>query len=711
MSKNLVIVESPVKAKALQNYLGNNYSVMASYGHVRDLTTKKWGDKESNNGYEINLDDTKVELSWAVESKSKKNIKEISKFIKEKKPESIFLASDPDREGEAISWHLADELDILDKKNVNRVVFHEITKNAILESFDNPKKIDMDLVDGYKARRVMDRIVGFETSAPLSSAIRVGGRATGRVQGPSLLIVNNREDEIQSHNALEYWSIKVDLTNKKNELVNAQLKGNKSKKDYFIFDVKKDKVIPIPDEDSANALEEKLSKSEFKVLSINKNKFKSKPRAPFTTSTLQQAASSELRMAPRRTMDIAQELFRGIETGSKVLNLITYMRTDSTFISSEILGTIGQYVEKEYGHDYYSGTRVYSKSSKNSQEAHEAIRPTDIKNSPEKLKTQLNDQQYKLYKLIWDRTLGSQMKDSLSEKTTLTVEAKDNKKEELLFESEYIESVFDGFKILDLKQSYDKVPNLTTGEILKLEEIHKQKNFTRPKSRYTEASLIKELETSGIGRPSTYASIMDRIQYHKAVIILRRSLYRTNVGKGMINALLPIFGDHFISLEFTSDMEKNLDEIAQGKLNWEKVVCDFYENFSNKLDKLKKIGENNFSKDNKKDAIDPSSAHHFTDIHCPRCSGEIELCGGDEFDQTEGLREKNYNCEAVHMKWIPIKKKSIKDDGAFLACEKNYDEKGRTDHKSYLPEKCWVSIGRNRKNNLEYFNEAILAKK
>ena len=228
-----------------------------------------------------------------MKQKVKKNINEISKFIKDKKPKSIFLASDPDREGEAISWHLADELKLLDKKNVNRVVFHEITKNAILESFNSPKKIDMDLVDGYKARRVMDRIVGFETSAPLSSAIRVGGRATGRVQGPSLLIVNNREDEIQAHQALEFWNIKVDLVNNKDELINVQLKGNKSNKNHFLYDPKKDKVIPIPDEESANILEEKLSKSEFNITSINKNKFKSKPRAPFTTSTLQQSASSE----------------------------------------------------------------------------------------------------------------------------------------------------------------------------------------------------------------------------------------------------------------------------------------------------------------------------------------------------------------------------------------------------------------------------------
>lgn len=710
MSKNLVIVESPVKAKALQNYLGNEYSVMASYGHVRDLTTKKWGDKKSNNGYEIDIDQSKVDLTWAVESKSKKNLNEISKFIKDKKPKAIFLASDPDREGEAISWHLADELKLLDKKNVNRVVFHEITKNAILESFDNPKKIDMDLVDGYKARRVMDRIVGFETSAPLSSAIRVGGRATGRVQGPSLLIVNNREDEIQAHNALEFWNIRVDLLNKNNDLINVQLKGNQSKKDHFIFDPKKSKIIPIPDEQSANKIEELLSKSKFKVASIKKNEFKSKPRAPFTTSTLQQAASSELRMAPRITMNIAQELFRGIETGDKVINLITYMRTDSTFISSEILDSIGKYVISNHGEDYYSGSRVYSKVSKNSQEAHEAIRPTDINNSPAKIKAQLNDQQFKLYKLIWDRTLASQMKDSISEKTVLTIEAKD-KNNEFILESEYIQPVFDGFKVLDEKTNYDSVPNISLDEDLSVEKVHKLKNFTRPKSRYTEASLIKELESSGIGRPSTYASIMDRIQYHKAVIILRRSLYRTNVGKAMINALLPIFGDHFISLEFTSNMEKNLDEIAQGKLDWEKVVCDFYENFKNKLEKLKKIGENNFSQEDKEKVVDPSHAHHFTDIHCPSCSGEIELCDGDEFDQTEGLREKNYNCEAVHMKWIPIKKKSVKDDGAFLACEKNYDDKGRTDHKSYLPEKCWVSIGRTRKNNLEYFNEALLAKK
>jgi len=710
LSKNLVIVESPVKAKALQNYLGNEYNVMASYGHVRDLTTKKWGDKNSNNGYEIDLEKSTVGLTWAVESKSKKNLNEISKFIKNEKPKSIFLASDPDREGEAISWHLADELKLLEKKNVNRVVFHEITKNAILESFNNPKKIDMDLVDGYKARRVMDRIVGFETAAPLSSAIRVGGRATGRVQGPSLLIVNNREDEIKAHKALEFWNIKVDLLNKDDELVNVQLKGNLSNKDHYIFDPKKSKNIPIPDEQAAKNIEERLSKSDFKVESIKKNEFKSKPRAPFTTSTLQQAASSELRMAPRRTMDIAQELFRGIESGDKVINLITYMRTDSTFISSEIMDSIGNFVVKAYGNDYYSSPRVYSKVSKNSQEAHEAIRPTDINNSPEKIKNQLSDQQYKLYKLIWDRTVGSQMKDSISEKTVLSVLAEENNNSYIL-ESEYIRPVFDGFKILDEKTNYDNVPNITLNESLSIDKVHKQKNFTRPKSRYTEASLIKELETSGIGRPSTYASIMDRIQYHKAVIILRRSLYRTNVGKAMINAMLPIFGDHFISLEFTSNMEKNLDEIAQGNLEWEKVVCEFYENFQSKLEKLKKIGENNFSQEDKETVVDPSSAHHFTDIHCPVCSGEIELCGGDEFDQTEGLREKHYNCEAVHMKWIPIKKKSVKDDGAFLACEKNYDEKGRTDHKSYLPEKCWVSIGRTRKNNLEYFNEAVLAKK
>lgn len=713
MSKNLVIVESPVKAKALQNFLGKDYSVVASYGHIRDLTTKKWGDKESNNGYEIDIPKAEVKLNWAVEKRSKKYIQEISKIIKNKKPESIFLASDPDREGEAISWHLADELSILGQKNVNRVVFHEITKNAIIDSFKNPKEIDMNLVNGYKARRVMDRIVGFETSAPLSSAIRVGGRATGRVQGPSLLIVHDRENEIKAHKALEYWSIDINLSSKDKEEIKfkVQLKGNKQKKDFYLFDVKKDIQIPIPSEDSAKELEVNLKKSEYTIKSISANEFKSKPRAPFTTSTLQQAASSELRISPRKTMEIAQELFRGIESGDKVLNLITYMRTDSTFLSDDILKSTGKYVNEKFGKEYYEGVRTYSKKSKNSQEAHEAIRPTDINNSPEKIKNKLSDQQYNLYKLIWQRTVASQIKDSVTERTNVNIEAKDKNNELYLMDAGYSKTIFKGFKILEDSDKDEIAPLLKVGDKVNLESIEKKQNFTKPKNRFSEASLIKELETSGIGRPSTYASILDRLQHHKAFIIVRRGIHRTNVGKTMMGALQPIFGDHFISLEFTSEMEKKLDEIANGSLNWEKVVCDFYENFSDKLSKLKKVGENNFSKDTSLPSIDPSISHHFTDIHCPKCLGQVELCGGEDFDRTEGLRERSRNCEQMHMKWIPIKKKSAKDDGAFLGCEKNYDNKGRTEHKSYLPEKCWTSIGRNRKSNLEYFNEAISSKK
>ena len=700
---NLVIVESPVKAKALQNYLGSSYNVLASYGHIRDLTKRTWKDKNSNNGYKIDLNSKEVDLNWAVDPKSKKNILEISKSIKKINPEFIYLASDPDREGEAIAWHLGDELKLLENKNVSRVVFHEITKSAIKNSFDNPQTLDLNLVNAYKARRVMDRIVGFEISGPLSSAIRVGGRSTGRVQGPALLIVNNRENEIKAHNPTEYWTIESELIDSTKKKFNVSLRGNLEDANYYVFDIKKSNNI-ISNKKIAESISEKIKKSILKVNSIKKSEFISKPRPPFITSTLQQTASNVLRLSPRKTMDLAQQLFRGIESGNEVLNLITYMRTDSTFLSDEILNSTGKYINEKYGKEFYEGHRKYSKKSINAQEAHEAIRPTNIFNNPEKIKDKLNTQQYNLYKLIWERTLASQMKNSLTEKTVVLVEAKFNDKEIFFLNSEYNKILFDGFKIIDGENQIDVPPNLSIEDIVKVSSIKEIQNYTKPKNRFTEASLIKELETSGIGRPSTYAGILDRIQQHSAVVAMRRSLHRTNVGKSMINTLKPIYGDHFMSLEFTSNIEQQLDNIAQGNLDWQSVVCEFYEIFNERLNKLREVG-------NDSKLVNPSSSHHFTDIHCPKCTGTIELCENLEFDKTNGLREKSENCENIHMKWIPIKRKKSTDDGAFLACEKGYVNGAKTDHKSSLSEKCWTTTGRNRKSILDYENDKLKTSK
>jgi len=566
---NLVIVESPAKAKTINKYLGDKYKVLASYGHIRDLPSK--------NGSVDPDQDFKME--WEVDSFSKKYLKEITDAAKDSS--KIILATDPDREGEAIAWHVKEYLNekkLLKDKEVERVVFNEITKKAVIHGIENPRQIEPLLVDAYMARRALDYLVGFNISPILWTKLP-GSKSAGRVQSVALKLITEREHEIESFNPEEFWTLSVKFSDNKNQDIVANINQfEKNKIEKFSFRTKEDiaKAISI------------INKKKFNITDISSKIVSRNPSGPFTTSTLQQTASSRLGFGASRTMQIAQKLYQGIEIEGETIGLITYMRTDGTNISKDAVSTFRDYIKKEIGNEYlpenplnYSG-----KKAKNAQEAHEAIRPTDIIRTPKSVKKYLSPDQNKLYDLIWCRSLSSQMETAKFDRNTITITSDDN---HTVCKASGSVLKFDGFLKIYNNPNKDEdeniLPQMIKGPV-NIEALIDEQHFTQPPPRYSEASLVKKLEELGIGRPSTYASIISTIANRGYAEILNKRFFPTDRGK-LISAFLEKLFSKYVDYNFTAGLEDQLDGITTGKESWIKVLELFWKDFNNNVTEVK----------------------------------------------------------------------------------------------------------------------------
>lgn len=584
MAKNLVIVESPTKAKSITRMLGSNYKVRATYGHLRDLPKSKLG---------VDIEDDFEPKYIKVRGKAKT----INALKKEAESvDKVYLATDPDREGEAISWHLQYLLG-LDKNELNRVEFHEITKNNVKNAIKNPRKIDQNLVDSQQARRIMDRIVGYEISPILWKRVK-SGLSAGRVQSVALKLIVDKQREIDSFVPEEYWTITAKHKESKIEF-ESEFYGSKSKK------------MKISNENGAEKILNRIDKDKFEVVDIQKTKKKRKPQKPYTTSTLQQDASNKLGFSTKYTMSLAQQLFEGIDLGQKGrVGLITYMRTDATRLSNEIIGESLSYIKEKFGEKYASKGNSYSKKSKTSQDAHEAIRPTSIYNDPISVKEYLTDQQYKLYKLIWTRVVASQMTDYEYLSTSLSFDSNG-----VIFKTNGKITLFDGFmKVSNAKENENILPDLKKGDIIKALDIKKDQHFTKPPANYTEASLVKTLEEYGIGRPSTYSSTIASIISRNYVEFEQRKILPTKLGI-RVNDFLQESFDDIINVEFTAKMEDELDKIAQDEVYWKDVLKSFYEGFEKDLKQVSKDRTDYKVKDKVLDEKCPKCGHPLAEKH------------------------------------------------------------------------------------------------
>lgn len=576
MAKNLVIVESPTKAKSIGKMLGSNYKVKATIGHLRDLPKSKFGVDIENN----------FEPEYI---KVRGKAKTINELIKEaQKADRVYLATDPDREGEAISWHLEYLLG-LDPNEKNRVEFHEITKNNVKNAIKNPRKIDQNLVDAQQARRIMDRIVGYEISPILWKRVK-SGLSAGRVQSVALKLIVDKQREIDAFIPEEYWTITAN--HKVYDLeFDSEFYGSPKKK------------IKISNEKGADKILSRIDKDKFKVVEIKKTKKTRKPPKPYTTSTLQQDASNKLGYSTKFTMQLAQQLFEGIDIGKEgSVGLISYMRTDATRISTEIVSESLKYINEKYGEKYAGKGNTYGAKKKGSQDAHEAIRPTSIYRDPLSLREYLSDAQYKLYKLIWTRVVGSQMADYQYLSTSISF---DN--QGLIFKSNGKITIFDGFnKVSGSFEKENILPELKEGDVISATNIEKSQHFTNPPARYTEASLVKVLEEFGIGRPSTYSATINQIVNRNYVEFEGRSIYPTELGFTVNDFLVENFDD-IINVEFTAEMEDELDKIADHKVYWKDVLSNFYSDFEKDM------------KNVKKDDTDYKVKDKILDEKCPKC--------------------------------------------------------------------------------------------
>lgn len=598
MTKNLVIVESPSKSKTIEKYLGKDYKVVSSKGHIRDLaTTGKYG---------LGVDvDNDFKPNYIPVAGKKKLISELKKLVKDS--DEVILATDPDREGEAISWHLLDTLGIKDT-NYERVLFHEITKDKVLEAIKNPTKIDYNLVRSQETRRILDRIIGFRLSKLMQS--KTGGKSAGRVQSVALKLIVDREREISSFNSEEYWTI----TSKFDEI----------EADLFNYN---HKDIEINTEEEADSILSKLS-DKYKIESVERKKKSKKSKPPFITSTLQQEASTKLGFTAKKTMSIAQKLYEGMDIGSETVGLITYMRTDSIRLSDEFIGASYKYIEENYGKDYI-GYAKKSKKTENVQDAHEAIRPTSVYRNPEDIKKYLSTDEYKLYKIIYYRALASLMADAKVEATSVIL---DNNNYQFKINGQIL--IYDGYlrAYALYETSEDKVlPDefKNEGSILTTTDVTKKQHFTSPPPRYTEAKLIKELEELGIGRPSTYAKIMDTIKERGYVTIEEKKFVPTEIGIETTDRLQEFFSD-LINVKYTAAMETDLDTIALGKLDEIKVLREFYDKFEPEVEKA-------FGQMEKK-------APKETGEVCPNCGSSLVIRKGryGEFTACSNYPECKY---------------------------------------------------------------------
>ena len=614
---NLVLVESPAKAKTINKYLGKGYEVLASFGHVRDLPAKS-GSVDP---------DADFRMLWEVDPKAQKRLDEIARAVKD--ADKLILATDPDREGEAISWHVLQVLKdkkALKSQAVERVVFNAITKQAVTDAMTHPRTIDQALVDAYLARRALDYLVGF-TLSPVLWRKLPGARSAGRVQSVALRLVCDRELEIEKFVRQEYWSIVATLATPRQETFEARLVG---------ADGKRLQRLDVGSGAEAEAFKQALETAAFAVASVEAKPVKRHPYPPFTTSTLQQEASRKLGFAPAHTMRVAQRLYEGIDIGGETIGLITYMRTDGVDIAGEAIGAIRHVIEADYGKDYVpNAPRRYETKAKNAQEAHEAIRPTDLSRRPRDTKRYLDADQAKLYELIWLRTVASQMESAELERTTADIDA-DVAGRRLELRATGTVVKFDGFLTLYQEgrdedpedEESRRLPQMSAGERLTKRSIAADQHFTEPAPRYSEASLVKRLEELGIGRPSTYASILQVLKDRKYVRLDKRRLYPEDRGR-IVVAFLESFFAKYVEYDFTAGLEEQLDLISNSEAAWRDVLRDFWRDFIAAIDETKDLKISEVI-----DALDSLLAPHLfppradgsDPRQCPNCgNGRLSL--------------------------------------------------------------------------------------
>ena len=629
----LVIVESPAKAKTINKYLGNDYKVIASFGHIRDLPSK--------NGSVLPAQD--FAMKYEISDKSSKYVNEIVKSAKN--ASEIYLATDPDREGESISWHVMEVLKsekvIKDDDKFKRIAFNEITKKAVLDSIAHPRTVDGNLVNAQQARRALDYLVGF-TLSPILWRKLPGCRSAGRVQSVALRLICEREDEIERFISKEFWDIKLDMLGSKGDLFVARLthvNGNKLDKFSITSQVQADEIV------------QKLSSRKFQVLAVEKKQQKRNPSAPFITSSLQQEASRKLGFSAKKTMQVAQKLYEGADVGGETLGLITYMRTDGTTLAADSVDSIRKLIGEKYGAKYLpTKPIIYKSKSKNAQEAHEAIRPTDINLLPEKLAKNLDADQLKLYDLIWKRTVACQMEAVVIDMVGVDLISDDKN---FMARATGSTIAFDGFyKIYqegvdDSKEENSKMlPPLVEGEDISTKKITPEQHFTEAPPRYSEATLVKKLEELGIGRPSTYATIISVLQDRQYVTMDKKRFTPSELGR-LVTAFLVGFFEKYVQYDFTAELETDLDKIAEGSLGWKSLLSEFWKGFNDNVSEVsdRKIGE-------VIEYVEKALEYHLF---------------GDKQGNKESI-EKNKKCPSCLDGMLNLK---LGKFGAFLACN-NY---------------------------------------
>lgn len=627
MSKNLVIVESPAKAKTIKKYLGADFEVMASYGHLRDLEPKE-GAVDPDHGFA---------MRYQTIEKNEKHLAAIAKALK--KADQLYLATDPDREGEAISWHLLEllrERKLLADREVHRVVFHEITKRAVQEAISHSRDVSLDLVNAQQARRALDYLVGFNLSPLLWKKVR-RGLSAGRVQSPALRMIVEREIEIEKFVTREYWSLAAVASKDKQEF-DAKLTHYKGKK-LAQFDINKDKQAQAAREDLL-----RIAKGSLQVAAVERKQRKRNPAAPFTTSTLQQEAARKLRFSAQRTMRIAQQLYEGVEFEGESVGLISYMRTDSVNLAADALEEIRAYITERFGADKLPGAaRTFKTKTKNAQEAHEAIRPTSVLRAPEAVKKTLSADQYKLYELIWKRTIACQMIHATLDTVAADLACGDKATFRATgstvvnpgFMAVYREDVDEGQK---QEEDNKLLPPLKEGDQVELIDVKADQHFTEPPPRYGEASLVKALEEHGIGRPSTYASIISTLLQREYVILDNRRFKPTDVGR-IVSKFLSEHFTRYVNYDFTAQLEDQLDAVSRGEQEWIPLMEAFWKPFKTLIEE-------------KDESLKRSDVtHEELDEACPKCSKPLSIrlgrrgrfvgCTGyPECDYTRGLEEE-----------------------------------------------------------------------
>lgn len=649
MAKNLVIVESPAKSKTLKKYLGKDFDVLACYGHVRDLIPKE-GAVDVENDFA---------MQYKIVEKSSKHFAEIAK--KTRLAENLYLATDPDREGEAISWHLSEmlaEKKLLKNVNTQRIVFHEITKSAVQNAVANPRSLSIELIDAQQARRALDYLVGFNLSPLLWKKVR-RGLSAGRVQSPALRLIVERQQEIDAFVAREYWTMEADLNARRRNFV-AKLFTYQGKKVTQFFVTNKEKA-----EEIKQVLQQAAPDNKLQVIEVKKSKRKRNPAAPFITSTLQQEAVRKLGFSAQKTMRVAQQLYEGIDTGEGESGLITYMRTDSVHLAQDAIDEIRKYiVEKFDKKSLPKEVRVFKTKAKNAQEAHEAIRPTSVYKEPQAIKQFLSPDQFKLYNLIWKRTLACQMQHATLNSVSLDLacgegnvfRATGSTIADPGFMALYLEGVDDN---ADSDKTEKILPDLEKGDYVDLKALRGEQHFTEPPPKFTEASLVKSLEEFGIGRPSTYASIISTLQQRGYVLVERKRFEPTDVGK-IVNKFLTAYFANYVDYNFTANLEDSLDAIARGEKQLVPILREFWDPFINLV------------KDTEKNVQRKDVTHEELDETCPQCNEHklaIRLGKRGRFIGCNGYPDCDYTRALEHDAQAAEEEKQIVSDRKCPKCE------------------------------------------